>query len=299
MIDEALIDPWPAELIEALEGWKQGDVIKEPPFLYAADLSRPLHGLALAMAAREAADGYDPVSGDLMACEAEDVASRPPYGIIATQTCDLSERGRPAQPWFQVAPVYRSSRPADATLPRYQVRLDGPEFTSERWVADLRIEVPVEKTALIDRTPIAAFASETGYIAFGARLGHRQARAALADELEAAVVQPLRNRLRKNAASRKVRARTYGWGLRIAEGERLRPVAVKLYVYFDGPLQAAEDDPREAVSEHAREWYEKWWDSTREHAEQAGFRLLENEYLDAGQADLSVYDQLIKLDLAG
>lgn len=159
--------------------------------------------------------------------------------------------------------------------------------------------MPVEKTALIDRTPIAAFASETGYIAFGARLGHRQARAALADELEAAVVQPLRNRLRKNAASRQVRARTYGWGLRIAEGERLRPVAVKLYVYFDGPLQAAEDDPREAVSEHAREWYEKWWDSTREHAEQAGFRLLENEYLDAGQADLSVYDQLIKLDLAG
>ena len=212
MIDEELIDPWPAELIEALEGWKQGDVVKEPPFLYAADLSRPLHGLALAMAGQEAADGYNPISGDLVACEAEDVAFRPPYGIITTQTCDMSERGRPAQPWFQVAPVYRSSRPADATLPRYQVRLDRPEFNGEPWVADLRIEVPVEKTALIDRTPIASFASETGYIVFGTRLGHRQARAALADELEAAVIQPLRNRLRKNAASKQVRATTYGWG---------------------------------------------------------------------------------------
>ena len=59
--------------------------------------------------------------------------------------------------------------------------MTGP--AGKRLVADLRIELPLEKSLLAGRVPIRGFATEEQENTFGRLLGTRRARAALANEL--------------------------------------------------------------------------------------------------------------------
>ena len=95
-----------------------------------------------------------------------DARDRAAYGLITTQTCDINEAS-PKHPWIHVAPVEQMDEGDLAALVRqhrvtYLVPLAPPTLEG-LWVADLRLEVPVEKSWLVGRHPREAFASEGEY----------------------------------------------------------------------------------------------------------------------------------------
>jgi len=270
VIDEHIKRPWPPEVAQALARFKQGDLIARPPFFYGRHPTLELFD------AGGAADGDSRVH-ELHPDDA------PPYGVITTQTCDLDEQGTPTQPWFQVSPV--SPLSDEAILNKaYIVELTGS--LGARYVADLRIELPVEKTLLVGREPIAGFATEEEAEEFARLLGVRRARAALANELVNSVIRLIG---RRKANNRRRASRVWGaiWrlGLQIEEGSRLRPVAVRLHVLSEG-------EP----TEEALTWFADWEDIARGEAERVGITLHTTRHHDATSMDARLADRLITLD---
>jgi hypothetical protein len=254
VIDRHIRGPWPENVTEALRRFKQGDLIRRPPFFYGVSSGSRIWGVA------EEEDGADDPANDGSHVDELHPEESPEFGIITTQTCDLSEQGRPTQPWFQVSPVYRlegQSEEQERLLSKaYTAELTGPDLPDGRWVADLRIEVPLEKTVLVGRHPIAGFATEQEADDFGRRLGVRRARAALADELVKAVIRLIGKRKRNNRArAAAVWSEIYKLGLQIEEGSRMKPTAVRLHVISAG-------EPSDLVTE----WFEAWEDRARQRS---------------------------------
>lgn len=164
---------------------------------------------------------------------------RPPYGIITTQSCDLSEeRPDPRQPWLAVAPVYVVPNDSPLRDRDFVFQLAPPELDRDIWVADLRIEMPLEKGLLVGRAPIEAFPDEAGYIAFANFLARRRGRPALASvfhEVLSATTRRIKGeRNTHRTLARRARQNVYKLMLAIEDGTRLEPVAAKLYIVTDG-----------------------------------------------------------------
>lgn len=169
MIDDGLEYPWPEPVRLAVERFLQGHLIAQPPLFYAADLRHPIWRTTRLIAEETPETGRGEEFIDLAP---ED---RPPYGVITTQSCDLSEeRPNPRQPWLAVAPVYTVSSDSPLRDRDYLFELAPPDLDGEVWLADARIEIPLEKSMLVGREPIEAFPDELGYIAFANFLARRR-----------------------------------------------------------------------------------------------------------------------------
>jgi len=131
----------------------------------------------------------------------------PPYGVITSQSCDLAEDGFeiPRRPWFQVAPVYDLA-PVLSAGDRKQLRRQGgalyqfhlPGLSGgdhQFWVADFRIEIPVEKSWLAGKEPILGLPTDLDRRTFAARLGWMRNRPAWAEVVIDAVQRVLVNEL--------------------------------------------------------------------------------------------------------
>jgi hypothetical protein len=195
VIDDRVPAEWPQAVLEAVRQFRQGDIVDQPPFFYFRSDEHPLWELQL-----EPADQVD--DGSIVDL---DLAERPPYGLITTQTCDLYEEGtKTRQPWFAVAPVYDfTSKLKNGQLEQIRrgevghlVLLTADWLGGGTWVADLRIEVPVEKGWLVGRNPRQGFASLTDYKTLAGRLATRRGRPALSAALTAHIVLPLRTWLK-------------------------------------------------------------------------------------------------------
>lgn len=285
MIDRHLRGPWPEKVAEACGRFKQGDLIEKPPFFYGVSSGSRIWG------ADEEGEGDDPEDDGSQVDELHPDES-PEFGIITTQTCDLSEQGRPTQPWVQVSPVYRlegEPEEQERLLSKaYIIELTGPDLPEGRWVADLRIEVPLEKTMLVDKAPIAGFASEDEADGFAGVLGVRRARAALANELVETVIRLIRKKKGNNKArATPVWDELYKLGLRIEEGTRLKPAAVRLHVI-------CAEEPSDLV----KEWFTEWEDRARHEAAEADITLRTTSYHDARSMDVRLADRLIDLGIS-
>jgi hypothetical protein len=287
VIDRHLRGPWPEDVAEACGRFKQGDVIDKPPFFYGATPGTRIWGADDEEGENEA---DDPVDDGSRVDELHPDES-PEFGIITTQTCDLSEQGRPTQPWVQVSPVYRlegEREEQERHLSKaYIIDLTGPDLPEGRWVADLRIEFPLEKTMLVDKTPIAGFATEDEADEFARRLGFRRARAALANDLVETVTGFIRKRKANNRRSRRVWPELYKLGLQIEEGTRLKPVAVRLHVI-------SAEEPSDLV----RDWFADWEDRARPKASEVDITLLTTRHHDARSMDVRLADRLVELDIS-
>ena len=116
--------------------------------------------------------------------------------MLLTQACDLL---KPKNPWITVCPVYDAS----GRLPTSQqgqirsgqighlVAVTAAWANDGFWVADLRLEMPLEKLILMGRSPIDAFASEQEYSTLAARLGSRRQRPAAPQPCLDLVITPL------------------------------------------------------------------------------------------------------------
>jgi hypothetical protein len=274
-VDDGIEKEWPTGVHDALGRFRQGHLIADPPLAFHGIASSPLWTPPDVQ--RPAADGPVDLAGY-------------PYAIITTQTCNIAERPPGGvQPWIQISPVYELAEGEDRRDRIYLHPLTAAGLGSDRWVADLRLEVPVEKGILLEREPVDAFADEDGAIQFAEMLGRQRDRAALHDVIN----KSLYGTWRRKRANNKKRARPvfesiHMVGLLVEEGTRLEPIAVELHlVGRDGPIP----------DEHQK-WLNEWWDVAREKAEQENpaLRLLPNTYHDGTAMNLTLYDELIALD---
>jgi hypothetical protein len=194
---------WPDEVLAAAEGFTAGDIVENPPFFYFANPK-----FAVWAATRnyvEDSEGPEVILADHVA---------PRYGIITSQTCDLGEVDfdPPTHPWISIAPVYDMSDMDGGT--RSLVKkgkgplhlLHVPKLTvdtSELWVADLRIEFPVEKSWLVGKQPIAGFTNEREQRAVLKRLELIRCRPSWADKVVDVVQRVLMAELKTLKASEK------------------------------------------------------------------------------------------------
>ena len=127
-----------------------------------------------------------------------------PFAIITSQTCDLRQPSR-----VRKRPFINAARVVDATTEFTKADLGniragrigdirpltGSRFTgnkNEVWVADLRFEVALERSVLVDRNPIEGFADEAGYLAFSEDVGAMRSRPAIDDKVLVLLLRPLK-----------------------------------------------------------------------------------------------------------
>lgn len=175
---------WPEGLKTHLDRFRQGHVITDIPVFFA-NLDAP----ALWRQPRRLVSAGPPE----IVAEPDGVLRR---AIVLTQGCDIV---RPNIPWVTVAPVYdatnrlnpgqRGSAKGGQTW--HLVHITANWAVDGFWVADLRLEMPVEKTLLLARRPLAGFGDEAGYDQFAERLGARKMRADVPNDVLVHVRAPL------------------------------------------------------------------------------------------------------------
>ena len=287
MIQEGLGEPWPDEVLQAVKSFRQGHLIRRPPLFYTSHLGYPIWALSRVIAAENVVpSGEEPASDMLVELDPD---QRPPFGILTSQDCDITEEDRdPTQPWVQVAPVYRCDEASRLLTRDFIVRLNPPTLDDEVWIADLRLEMSIEKGMLVAREPIESFPEEEDYYRLSDLLARRRGRPALASVFNDIINATAREVKQQSTAwrskTRRVRETIYKLKLAIEEGTRLQPVACKLYV-------VARDRP----TEEAQEWFGEWWDRARTVAAEQGLELLPIGWMEMSQVDVELYDQLIEL----
>jgi hypothetical protein len=289
MIDGGLRE-WPQEVREAADLFKQGHLIKNPPFFFGAAPRTRVWGSKTDSGDEGDNAPAEPEDPVLLELEPEDC---PPYGMLTSQTCDIGGVSAEKHPWIQVAPVYHVEQAqVDSFVQRlYAKQLTAAGFDDGRWVVDLRVEFPLEKSVLARRKPIEAFADEQGYLELARLLGMRRERAAFADSLVEVVSGGIKSKRADNGdkpRSRRVWARLQSGGLRLSvvEGDRLEPKQARLHVVTRGK-----------ADKEVRTWFEEWYDIARAEAEKYGFSLLATEFIDGTRVDAEYYRSLSDLGL--
>ena len=257
MIDSGLVSNWQPSVVAAAKRFEQGDLIEHPPFFYAARPALGTWQTTLALADDEATD-------DTIVIEV-DPDDGPQYGIITTPGCDIDNTT--VKPWIQVAPVYPLDQIANADGRLGDIRRDAipylvllePPGIDGLWVADLRIEVPVEKSVLAHRTPLPGFADETDRRWFARRLAGRLERPALPESVHDTVVRPLHRLLQRANNTLSVALGESKIEFRLAHtGDPDQLQTVRLYVVARNGA-AVPDIVTAAVN--------RWWSELPNHAD--------------------------------
>lgn len=155
-------ESWPQEVLDAAALFACGDVVENPPFFYFAD---PKYGVL-----RRTKEYFDSeyVGPELL--DAPEIGS--PFGVLTSQTCDVGEIDfdPPVRPFVSIAPVIDATDLLDGgqrkllrSGRRIATFLHLPklsEVATGFWVADFRIELPVEKSWLVGKRPIKGFDTE-------------------------------------------------------------------------------------------------------------------------------------------
>jgi hypothetical protein len=284
VLDAGLPDDWPDGVKDACRRLQMGDVLELRPLFYFADTRRPVWVLARAQAEEESEAGDEPGTGVVELSVGS--AQSPDFVILTSQTCDIGEEAEVWEfPWVQVAPVYRVAE-GDQILQRdYLVPLNGPHFEGQ-FAADLRLDFPIEKGALVDVVAHPGFATEEDAIRFAETVGRRRQRAAVASQVNRCIRATMRAKVNaRRPAWRAIRNDVHKIMLAIEEGSRLEPRLVRLVVISKDPL-----------SPEARAWFDGWHTEARDAAYEAGLVLAPNRYMDRRNFDVVDYDRLIELN---
>jgi hypothetical protein len=281
VIDRGLTDEWPQKVAAAAQRFQQGDLIRKPLIGYAASLTHPIWQLS-----RLEAEVDQESESAFLVLDEDDL---PPYGVILSQTCDVTEdRPEPVQPWIDVSPVYEYELQEDSTPPEYLYVLETMRAEKNHtWVVDLRLVVSIEKGLLVGREPIDPFAgSEGARIEFGVALGQRYARAALSEGVHVFIDETLQQHKPRKTGKR-VAKRVYALLLDITEGGRLDPKVVRLHVVCQ--------ETERITQEEAEEWFRGWWDEAHLIAMKRDVNLLIPTFHDSASMDVKLYARLVAI----
>jgi hypothetical protein len=239
-------------------------VVEKPPFIYFADPARPIWVRTRAYTSDS--DGPEVI-------EMPDNA-RPPYGLITTQTCDISEEDaeRPIRPWVQLSPVYNRLEDLDSGWRKKLARGEGsrhlmhlPALPGGFWVADFRIEVPVEKGWLATCTKLTGFANEAAQRKVGERIAMLRSRPAFAGRFVSLVQRPLVTALKE--------MKSVDRDLYDRMDTQVEEVAVELDSLFDPHVARITLLVADQVDQDIDEWWRTWWDAANESCSGSGFDL--------------------------
>jgi hypothetical protein len=284
VLDDGLPRIWPDGVQEACRQLSQGDVLELHPFFYLADTRRPVWLLSRALA--EEQDKVHEERGIVVADLSPDSGLAPAYVILTSQTCDIGEEGELWEfPCVQVAPVY-VVHDLQIHQRQYIVRLTGQQFQMAPYVADLRLELPIEKGSLVGVRSFPGFATEDEAIGFAEVLGRHKQRAAVATRVNTHVRETMRRKINaKRAAWKDIRDQVHKIMFAIDVGSRLDPTVIRVFVVSIDPLN---DD--------ARKWFEDWHAKSRDAAATAGLVLAPMGYMDRINFDVRRYDRLIEIN---
>jgi hypothetical protein len=254
---------WPPEIKTRLPSFRQGSLVADPPFAYHAGSA-----LAIWQATTEAdAEGEETLLIDL------DPVDCPPYGIITSHSCDVDEEGENRKPWVMIAPVY--SIPGDQRLSlirAWQMAFLAPvPGLGDEWVADLRIEFPVEKSWLVLRQPQDAYNTPEDFARFSRFCGDHRSRPALATSIYKSVIWDLRNRLSQLAKEDPSLHAAFAVGVQ------------HMYVAVNGDALLSPSDIEAifvsdaALPQSVRDWLNNWWVEIIK--KRPPFNVLANRYL--------------------
>lgn len=226
--------PWDLSVLAALDRWRQGHILRELPLL---GLGPPAGVEPLWARAAVWATGTGP-----LALGEESMTTRPV--MVVSQGCDLI---KDKFPFATVVPVYNAAGiltesqqvSARAGLTRHQVHLTAPWAAGGLWVADLRHEMSIDKTLLIEPDPVEAFPDEVGYAHLADRLAAARQRPATPQPCLDHVVAPLKKYLAARRASG-VNLLAGVREVRVHSNHPVSPTAVTLFV-------VANDDERPDV----------------------------------------------------
>jgi hypothetical protein len=268
VIDPGIQQPWPDAVREAVTHFRQGDLIERPPLFYAANGAHAVWALT-----RESGSSTGGI--EILELDSADV---PPYGIITTQTCDVvEETPKPKQPWIQVAPVYDAGSHLSYDQQKlimqdrvvHLVHLTGSALQSGFWVADLRIELPLEKSLLVGQSAVPGFSDEVGYQKLARRLAGRRSRPAFAPEIGSTITGPLKQQLDALSKSKRADLLDPVMELRVAvDGTCMNPRAIGLIIVV-----------KEGIATHKTEvFFNDWWTQAGVLSSQANLVLLANRF---------------------
>lgn len=176
---------WSVDEASALDRWRQGHVLQGVP---AVSIGHP-HAAPVWSTSQRAESAGIPLLVE------SPVSDR--RALVVSQGCDLVKI---TFPWATVVPVYNAS----TTVPASQagqirtgqmwhlVHLTAGWAADGLWVADLRLEMPIDKTVLVAAgEPIEGFADETGYARLAERLAAARQRPAVPQPCIDHIVRPL------------------------------------------------------------------------------------------------------------
>lgn len=177
---------WEASYTDSFNGFRQGHILDNIPLIYMGAPTSLWLGPSQAIGA---------LHGSLEARTEEPIALR--RGMITTQGCDICKK---THPWIGVVPVYDATNYFDSSRignvangkVDYLLPLTPPScLEGEKWVADMRIEIPVEKSILLHREPVAAYRDEKDYGNVARRLAYLRQRPDVAEACLDHVAKPL------------------------------------------------------------------------------------------------------------
>jgi len=285
VLDEGLPSVWPADVQPAAYAVRQGDVLELTALYYLADTRHPVWVLTR-KAAEDAVAAAGPLGVEILDLN-PDVA--PHLVIVTSQTCDIGEEAPPNEwelPWIQVSPVYRIAGDSPLRHRDYIVALTATSLSADGFIADLRIEMPVEKGMLPELAIQPGFANEADAVSFGELLGRRRQRAAVASSVNRVLRGTLQKKMQNNKSRwHRVRLEIHKLKFAVAPS-RSEPLTVQLYVCS-----------QEQLSADARQWFEEWQQRAKDAAGAEGLVLGPVGYMFRENFDLALYDSLIELDV--
>jgi hypothetical protein len=273
----------PDDIVEAARKFRQGDVVAGIPLIEVADLRRPLGPFAKKVAqAREEADqalGITPVR----------VNPETGYVCLVSQTCDVVSPSI-SRPSVRVAQVVAHKDPASAQsknkrrsreerIQQYKdgklihcVHLDIPhaDFAAGGYV-DLQSVTTVEKTLLLDKTPLRTLTTHKQRKAFSFRCGHIHDRPAIPAPFDDYVVRPLRKYLDDLKANdpgtfKKLDGAIEDEWIWLDDPDSEAPTIGQLWLVGDT-----------AIPDEVKSHLDEWWEEVAANLP-AGASLLENRY---------------------
>jgi hypothetical protein len=287
-------DEWPAEVLERVACFRQGDLVPNLPLFYWADPALPVF-------ARTRDYGGSPPG----------IVEMQPgwyfaYGMITTQTCDLADEGdgKPRFAWAQACPVYNAEAPHPTDASKHVLdggtrnlirqgrdhnRMAVPGLGDGFWVADFRLEVPVERGWLAAQERIVAFPNDADRWEVGRRLAWLRARPAFDSRFVRSVQKPLVNALRALAAADRPRyelmhREVAEVGVMSASHAEMTDVAIN--VLYD------------SLSQATKEWWLEQWETWAELAEAEGLNLLPLGFDDLAELSAAEFRAMTRLPLA-
>ena len=253
--------PWTPEISQELDAWRQGHNFEG----------------AIPLAIRDDSDVeafWSPA--DVVAqVGSHRVLAEDPAQIrrvlVISQGCDIIKSNFPCVtvvPVYDAAEVLPASQLGNIRAGRvwHLVHLTATPWSGTgTWVADLRLEFSLDKSALVGKIPIDSFEDEIGYAKLAERLALVRSRPAVPESCLQHVVKPLQLELEARA-----KRRTDVLGgvreLRVQSNDHANPSAVTLFVVTD-----------ETQSVDREEWF-VIVQAVREHSESNGLTLIGPEF---------------------